>query len=176
MTTRDVRRAFTSTPKNEILEQQDHKCAVCHKRLNLTIVEFHHIRAWSASGKTLVKNGAALCPNCHKLKTHQDRLKKIENKSKNKKIEKTDSVKAKTSSNVLNLTDVISKQIQLQEKQKEARKRLNQLTLTQLKSLARENKVTIKGRIEENILWGSRKIAPTKQQYINGLLKVLVNK
>lgn len=81
---RDSRRAFTRTQKNEILAQQKGKCAICHKPLDQRTVEYDHGRAWSAGGPTKVKNGRALCPNCHKLKTHKERLKKVEKKKKKK--------------------------------------------------------------------------------------------
>ena len=86
---RDRRRTFTKTQKNEIWAQQDGKCAKCHKRLDPRTVEYHHGRSWSAGGKTLVKNGKALCSKCHKIEHHKKRLQKIEKKpksSKNKNI------------------------------------------------------------------------------------------
>ena len=79
--TRDKRRAFTETQKKEILYQQDGKCAVCHKKLDPRAIEFDHIREWSASGKTIIKNGAALCPTCHRIKTHNSLVKKIDKHS-----------------------------------------------------------------------------------------------
>ncbi|MCD1293524.1 hypothetical protein CUJ83_00750 [Methanocella sp. CWC-04] len=82
---RDKRRAFTQSQKKEILHQQNYKCAKCHKQLDLRTVEFDHIKAWSDNGKTTIKNGAALCANCHKLKTHKNTLKKVESKTTKKK-------------------------------------------------------------------------------------------
>lgn len=79
---RDYRRSFTRTQKNEIWAQQKGKCAKCHKPLDPRTVEYDHGRPWSAGGKTTVKNGRALCPGCHKLKTHKERLKKVEKKKK----------------------------------------------------------------------------------------------
>ena len=76
MAIRDTRRAFTQTQKNEILYQQDGKCAKCHAKLDLRVVEFDHIRAWAAQGRTVTQNGAGLCPTCHRLKKHRERLKK----------------------------------------------------------------------------------------------------
>jgi hypothetical protein len=80
VTSRDGRRAFTTTQKNEILHQQDGKCAECHKKLDVRVIEYHHIKAWAAQGRTVTQNGAALCPTCHKLKTHKERLKSIDKK------------------------------------------------------------------------------------------------
>lgn len=81
MTIRDTRRTFTETQKKEILVQQDYLCAECHNKLDLRVVEYHHIKAWSANGQTVIRNGAALCPNCHALKSHKQRLKSVETKS-----------------------------------------------------------------------------------------------
>ena len=77
---RDTRRAFTLSQKHEILYQQNIKCAECHKPLDLRAVEYHHIKAWAAQGRTKTQNGAALCPTCHSLKTHKERLKKLDKK------------------------------------------------------------------------------------------------
>ena len=84
---KDTRRAFTKTQKNEIWAQQDGLCAgsSCgHKRLDPRTVEYHHGRAWSNGGKTMVKNGQALCSECHKLKHHRQRLKKVETRTSQK--------------------------------------------------------------------------------------------
>ena len=84
---RDSRRVFTKTQKNEIWAQQKGKCAVprCHKPLDPRTVEYDHGRAWSAGGPTKIKNGRALCPECHKLKTHKERLEKVEKRKRKRK-------------------------------------------------------------------------------------------
>jgi hypothetical protein len=79
---RDKNRSFGRTQRNEIWAQQKGKCAKCHKTLDPRTVEYDHGKAWSAGGRTLVKNGRALCPTCHKLKTHSQRLKKVESKKR----------------------------------------------------------------------------------------------
>jgi len=128
---RDKRRAFTITQKNNILYQQDNKCAICHRKLDIRIVEYDHIKAWSAEGKTIVKNGAALCPNCHRKKTFSQRLKAVD--------------KPKT------------------ENPLATRKQLNEITLAQLKLLARKHNITVSGSVYESIMWGSKRVAPTKR-------------
>ncbi len=77
---RDTRRAFTKTQKNEILYQQDNKCAVCHKKLDPRDIEYDHKTPWASGGKTKTVNGRALCGSCHNKVTHKHKLKKAEAK------------------------------------------------------------------------------------------------
>jgi len=79
---RDKRRSFTPTQKKEIFDRQNGKCAICGKALKLASTQYDHVKAWSENGSTNVKNGRALCSNCHDEKTHKDRLKKLETKPK----------------------------------------------------------------------------------------------
>jgi hypothetical protein len=85
-TERDTRRAFTSTQKNEILYQQDNKCAICHEKLDPRAKHFHHEKPWSSGGRTITQNGRALCANCHEKETHKERLKKVDKKRRKKSI------------------------------------------------------------------------------------------
>ncbi len=82
---RDKRRAFTVVQKNEILAQQGNKCAICKKPLDMRAKQFDHQKGWADKGRTVTQNGRALCPNCHSIKTHDDRLAKIEGKKPAKK-------------------------------------------------------------------------------------------
>lgn len=142
--TRDSRRAFTITQKHEILYQQDGKCANCFKKLDIRVVEYDHIKAWAAKGRTITQNGAALCPNCHRLKTHHERLKAIE------KPKKSD--KPKT------MPKLLSKQ------------ELNALPVTKLREIAKNHGIKVVGTAYENILWGTTYTnPPTRRQYINKL-------
>lgn len=79
---RDKRRAFTESQKHEILHQQNYKCATCHKKLDLRVTEYDHIKPWADKGKTKIINGAALCPTCHRLKTHKETVRKVESRKK----------------------------------------------------------------------------------------------
>ena len=84
---KDSRRAFTRTQKNEILYQQDNRCAsaLCkHKKLDPRAIEFDHKKPWAAGGRTITQNGRALCPECHKIITHKERLRKTDKKRKTK--------------------------------------------------------------------------------------------
>lgn len=89
---RDRRRSFTKTQKNEILYQQDNKCARCHNKLDPRSTEFDHEKPWASGGRTVVVNGRALCANCHKVVSHETRLKKVDNKPKSTKKKKEKNV------------------------------------------------------------------------------------
>jgi len=81
--TRDSRRSFSATQKKEILYQQDNKCAssICHhKKLDPRAIEFDHKKPWASGGRTITENGRALCPECHKIITHNERLRKTDKK------------------------------------------------------------------------------------------------
>jgi hypothetical protein len=94
---RDSKRAFSQTQKNQILKQQNGKCAgkwCKHGKLDPTATHFHHIKGWADGGETKVKNGAAVCPNCHVKIAHEERLAKQE-KGKGTKTGKKTSPKKK---------------------------------------------------------------------------------
>ena len=83
---RDEPRNFNKTMQIEILKRQHNKCAMCKKKLELDAIHFDHIVPFKDGGKTTIKNGQALCPNCHAKKSHKDRLKQ---QSKRKKKDHT---------------------------------------------------------------------------------------
>ena len=62
---RDARRGFSPAQKWYILNQQNGKCAECGKHLDPSTAQFHHGRPWADGGRTVVRNGKALCPVCH---------------------------------------------------------------------------------------------------------------
>ena len=78
---RDKRRNFTKLQQSAILYQQDYRCAgewCNHADLDLRITEYHHSEPWGQYGRTIIKNGIALCPNCHRLIHRTERLAKQE--------------------------------------------------------------------------------------------------
>ncbi|MCX6819076.1 MAG: HNH endonuclease signature motif containing protein [Candidatus Aenigmarchaeota archaeon] len=81
---RDTRRAFSQTQRKEILYQQDNKCAKCHKKLDPRDIEFDHKKPWASVGRTVIDNGRALCGSCHKIVTHETKLKEVDKKRKSK--------------------------------------------------------------------------------------------
>jgi recombinational DNA repair protein (RecF pathway) len=144
---RDKRRAFTQTQKNEILYQQDGKCAHCHEKLDLRVVEFDHVEPWAANGRTVTQNGAALCPLHHRIKTHNDRLKKIENTQK--------SVKPQIPPRMLSKQD------------------LNKFSILQLKQLAKKHNFRLSSNVYTPFIGQTQYIAPTKEQYVDALYGVV---
>lgn len=81
---KDSRRSFSPTQQKAILHQQDNKCAICHEKLDPRATEFDHKKPWASGGRTIKENGRALCANCHKIATHETRLKQIDKKRKPK--------------------------------------------------------------------------------------------
>lgn len=77
---RDSRRSFSQTQRKEILYQQNNKCARCHKTLDPRDIEYDHKKPWAAGGRTVTVNGRALCGSCHKIVTHEHRLKSVDKK------------------------------------------------------------------------------------------------
>ena len=82
---RDKRRCFTQSQKNEILYQQNNKCAMCGRRLDPRTTEFDHEKAWADRGRTITQNGRALHAECHKVKHHNKKVEAANKKSKSKK-------------------------------------------------------------------------------------------
>jgi hypothetical protein len=68
--------------------------------------------------------------------------------------------------------DVFLKKQGIENPKIEMKKALGNLTLQQLKSLASKHKVKVTGYIEEDF-FSTRRVAPTKRQYINKLAGVM---
>ena len=84
---RDTRRAFSQSQKSEIWDRQKGICrgSHCgHSQLLRAATHYDHIKPHEDGGKTIVKNGQALCATCHALKSNKDRLKKVDKKRKGK--------------------------------------------------------------------------------------------
>jgi len=76
---RDSRRSFTHTQQSQVWHIQNGLCGNdlsegCGHPLDLRTVIYHHIQPWYKSGKTIIDNCVALCPNCHQEKTFEDVL------------------------------------------------------------------------------------------------------
>lgn len=79
------RQPISKSQKNEILSQQKNKCAHCKKMLDMRATHFDHIKEVYRGGKSVINNLQALCANCHNIKTHKEKLKKVEINRKNKR-------------------------------------------------------------------------------------------
>ncbi len=60
-----IRQNFSKSIKNQILQKQKHKCAVCREMPPL----FHFDHKDGNRSNNGLKNCQALCPNCHSIKT-----------------------------------------------------------------------------------------------------------
>ncbi len=72
-----MRKMFSEVQKRLIAAQQDWKCPglLCHNERNLGGQwELDHIIPLFAQGSNDVSNLRILCPNCHRLKTQQERM------------------------------------------------------------------------------------------------------
>lgn len=61
-------RAFDDDVKEQIYEEQDHKCVYCGKTFELNEMEGDHITPWSQGGKTIPENCQMLCKTCNRSK------------------------------------------------------------------------------------------------------------
>lgn len=114
------------------------KCENCGKSLEFHEMQIGHKTAWAKGGSTSLKNSVVLCYACNKLQGTDSWT--IFRKKQGKKAEDANPVKSK----------------------------LKDLTISQLKKLAKEKGIKVKGKSEES-LFETTTIPPTKSQYINAL-------
>lgn len=62
------RKDFSEEDKNQVLRNQDHRCANPQCRRLLNVVHYDHIDGIRSNNH--ISNCQALCPNCHEIKTH----------------------------------------------------------------------------------------------------------
>lgn len=91
---RDSRRTFSPTQRNEILHQQNNRCANCQKQLDPRDTHFDHKKPWADRGRTIIANGRALCGSCHNIITHEERLRRVDVK-REPKTERTEDVRTR---------------------------------------------------------------------------------
>ena len=65
------------------------------------------------------------------------------------------------------------RQVGIETPEDRVRRKLNGMSLPKLKELAKQNGVKVKGRVEENWLWGDQRKPPTKRQFVGKLVKIL---
>jgi len=117
-------------------------CRVCNEKVDPFNFEIGHDIAHSKGGKLTLQNAILLCSLCNK------------------------------SMRTLTLKQM-RKQLGLPEpenQQDKAKKALNKLSLRELKYLAKNHDLRVKGRTEEGFL-SSTTFAPTKTQYVRALAK-----
>ena len=118
----------------------------CRKIIDFDEMQVGHKTAWSRGGKTNLSNSVCLCYRCNKLQG-------------------TDS-----------WATFLKKQgFTIKDPKTEIKKALTELTVEQLKSLAKKYKIKVTGTLVEGFLDSHRK-PPTKSQYINKLVGVVTQK
>jgi 5-methylcytosine-specific restriction endonuclease McrA len=66
-----IRRHFSGEVRQQVLDAQKYKCANCNLSISQPLVHHDHIDGNHANND--ISNCQALCPNCHSLKTDDDR-------------------------------------------------------------------------------------------------------
>lgn len=79
---KNKREPVSKSQKNEVLARQKNKCIGCKKPLDMRATHFDHIKEVYKGGKSRISNLQVLCANCHNVKTHEEKLKKVEKRRK----------------------------------------------------------------------------------------------
>jgi hypothetical protein len=66
-----IRRHFSGQVRQQVLDAQKYKCANCNLSISPPLVHYDHIDGNHSNND--ISNCQALCPNCHSLKTDDDR-------------------------------------------------------------------------------------------------------
>ena len=144
---RDSRRTLGIRDRQILYRNAKGKCEnpACGKKIDFDEMQIGHKTAWSRGGSTTFKNSVCICYRCNKLQG-------------------TDS-----------WVVFMNKQgIKIEDAKAKMKESLENLTVQDLKLLAAKHKVRVTGSVEEG-LFSSRRIAPTKRQYINKLSSVLTD-
>ena len=84
----DHRRTFTKYQMDDILYQQNGKCASSrcqHKKLDPRAIQFEHKKPWAFGGRTIFQYGRVVCLECHSSPEIEEKLRKTSKKRKQKK-------------------------------------------------------------------------------------------
>jgi hypothetical protein len=117
-------------------------CRMCNEKVDLFSFEIGHDVAHSKGGKLNLQNAILLCSLCNKsMRT----------------------MTLKQARKALGLPEPTSAQ-------DEAKKALDRLTMRELKYLAKNRRIKIKGKVSEG-MFTTTTLAPSKQQYVTALSK-----
>jgi hypothetical protein len=119
----------------------------CNKKIDFDEMQVGHKTAYARGGATTLKNSVCLCYRCNKLQG-TDNWATFLKKQNVHDPEET--------------------------RKQSAKQALGSLTVAQLKSLAAKHHVKVLGSIEED-WFESRRVAPTKRQYVNKLASVVTS-
>jgi hypothetical protein len=149
---RDSKRALTPKERQFLYENAKGRCEnpACNKKITFFEMQVGHKIAHSSGGRTTLKNSVCLCYKCN----HD---------------QGTDSWEVFLRKRGVESPEMKAKRAKAQIKQK-----LGDLTLEQLKRLAAKHKVRVPGYIEESLFF-SRRIAPTKGDYVKKLSGVVTD-
>ena len=140
--TRERRPTPTKELKKMIYERDKGHCRLCGKRVDPFDFDVGHNKAYSRGGKLTLKNAILLCHGCN------ERMSTLSLKEVREKLGLPETPEEKT------------------------RKTLQSLSLLELRYLAKNHRIKMKGRISQGFLSETR-LAPSKRQYVNALAKEL---
>jgi sulfur relay (sulfurtransferase) DsrC/TusE family protein len=128
--------------KKMVYQRDKGKCRICGAKIDPFNFEIGHNIAHSRGGKLTLKNAILLCPTCNR------------------------------SMRTLSLKQV-RKELGLPKTPEEKTKKiLQRLSLRELRYLAKNHRIKLKGRASEGF-FSETKLAPSKRQYVNALAKEL---
>jgi phage FluMu protein Com len=144
---RDYRRTLGIRDKQILYRNAKGRCQNpgCNRKIDFDEMQVGHKTAWSKRGSTTLSNSACLCYRCNKLQGTDSWVTFLKKQG---------------------MEDPKAKEI------KSVKQSMEALTLSQLKSLAREHHVEVRGETVED-WFTSRTIAPSKSKYVRKLSKIL---
>lgn len=131
--------------KMKVYERDKGKCRLCGKKVNPFDFEIGHDMAHSRGGKLTLGNALLLHPMCNRS------MRTLSLKRARQSIGLPDTPEETTE------------------------KFLKSLTLPQLKFLAKEHSVELKGRVESDG-WSETRVAPSKTRYVKALARAMTEK
>lgn len=145
---RDRKRSLGAREKHMLYIKAKRRCEGCGKKLEFeSDMQVGHRTAWSKGGRTTWKNCAALCYRCNRLQSTES-LDKFRKKMGYDKKEAT--------------------------LQASSEAKLDDLSITQLKSLAKKHGISVKGkRVAGDIFSSAYNKPATKKDYIKKLVKIV---